>query len=140
MKLYLVKMSGKGTGELFYKIGITNQRDAMLRFTSHGEPSQIAPLVSSMAKRQWRSWGVDLPGTSYMPVYETKLLHEVAFETNENAAVAEAELLEVVKATNGYTPRRKFKGWTECFLADADQIGIVIDIMDLHADGRSTSE
>jgi hypothetical protein len=73
-------------------------------------------------------------------VYETELLHEVAFETNEKAAVAEAELLEVVKATKGYTPRRKFKGWTECFLADADQIGIVIKMMDLHADGCSTSE
>ena len=62
MKLYLVKMSGKDTGELFYKIGITNQRDAMLRFTSHGEPSQIAPLHQFHGKEAVAELGENVIG------------------------------------------------------------------------------
>jgi len=130
-------MIDRDTNELFYKIGITNQSDIMLRFTSHGDPSQIAPLEEFQGKERVAELGRRLSGHVYKPAYEIEVLHHVAFTTNERAAAAEAMLLKVVRSANAYRPLKVFSGHTECFLADAEQIQIVIEMMDLHAEGAS---
>ena len=137
MKLYLVHMVGRDTKESFYKVGITNKPDTMLRFTGHGDPSQIKPLDSFAGRAKVEELSKRLAGHIYTHPYEIKILHEVVFKTNEQAEAAEKQLLKALTGLARHCPKKHFTGHTECFVANDGQLQAVIEAMNGLADDEA---
>lgn len=128
MKLYLVRMKSRKGDEWFYKIGVTHHSDVRLRFTTFGTETVHDSDLPKFEKLK-RS----ILGEKYIFPYDLEVIHEVNFALELNAKRVEAEVLEVVRGQI-VLPRQKFTGQTECFFADAAQIGLIIRHMSEEAD------
>lgn len=125
MKLYLVEMSGRESAERFYKIGVTNYRNTMHRFTRHGEEdARIQAGNGSKMEKLQAAFG----GHLYAHPYSIAVKHEVVFETEADAKMTEAEILQAVSAAR-YEPIIRFPGSSECFRATDAQLAEVVEYM-----------
>ena len=127
MNVYLVKMRSRTDNEEdneeFYKVGITQHENIMLRFTSHGTETVHNSNLPKLEKLR-RAFAGEL----FLPPYAIEVVHQVEFAQNKDAARIEAEILDAVRPQK-YIPKNEFGGRTECFTANDSQITIVKEYM-----------
>lgn len=132
MNLYLVRLTHPTTDESFYKVGVTSQ-SVKERFAYGNQTVKDSdrPFKEKIERM--------MAGEKYVrnnPYRET-VLHQVEYTFDGDALTAERDLLSALKLGKQFRPKEWFSGVTECFLADADTLGLVKQAMDQDCDKKN---
>lgn len=112
MQLYLVRMTARGGGETFYKVGVT--KIGVTRRFDYGTQNVLDSDLPWKEKLMRR-----LEGEEYISdtPYSVEQIHAVSYKYDGDALVAEREMLDHV-APHRYWPQLPFSGHGECFKGD----------------------